>query len=224
MSRPLDALSDLVFAAVIFDMDGTLIDSIPAMVRAWTRWAGEFGVTAEQLAGYHGVPVAGVVRAVVPAHRYDRAIARIVELELSDIEGLVVLPGAREALADLADAPSAIATSSTRQLAAARLAAARLAPPTVLVTADDIARGKPAPDPFLEAARRLGVDPGSCLVVEDAPQGLVAARAAGCHTLGLTTTTQAASMDADLVIPDLGSVRFVPSPDGIQVRRSGQAG
>jgi sugar-phosphatase len=192
----LGKLVDLEFEAVIFDMDGTLIDSTPAVERAWTTWAGEHGLTRADLAGNHGVPSAGVVRKVLPAELHDSAIARINVLELEDVAGIVVLPGAAEALAALRSAKNAIATSCTVPLAQARIAAAALVPPSVLVTADDVARGKPAPDPFLEAAKRLGVDPTRCLVVEDAPAGLQAAKAAGCSTLAVVTTTLERDLDA----------------------------
>lgn len=202
------------FAAVIFDMDGTLIDSTPAVNRSWTTWATEFGVTREQLDGNHGVPAAAIAAKVLPADRVAEAVARIAALELADVEGVVPLPGAVRAMAELAGVPHAIATSSTAPLAAARLAASELAPPDVLVTADDVERGKPAPDPFLLAARRLGVDPGDCLVVEDAPQGLVAARAAGCTTLAVITTTPRDELSADAIVPDLGAVRWQPRDGG----------
>lgn len=213
----LGKLADQEFAAVIFDMDGTLIDSTPAVDRAWTRWATEHGLTRADLAGNHGVPSAGVVRKVLPAAQHDAAIARINVLELEDVQGIVVLPGAAEALAALRSAKNAIATSCTIPLARARIGAAQLVPPSVLVTADDVTRGKPAPDPFLEAARRLGVDPARCLVVEDAPAGLEAARAAGCFTLAVVTTTAAEDLYADAVVPDLASVRFEVTGTGIRV-------
>lgn len=217
----LGKLADEVFDAVIFDMDGTLIDSTPAVVRAWTTWAIEHGLTADDIAGNHGVPSAGVVRAVLPEHRHESAIARINELEINDVGDIVVLPGAAEALATLAGAKNAIATSCTVLLATARIGAAGLVPPTVLVTADDVKHGKPAPDPFLEAAKRLGVPPTRCLVVEDAPKGLQSAHAAGCFTLAVITTTPSDELHADAVVPNLASVRFVPGPDGIRVVLAG---
>ena len=213
----LGKLADEVFEAVIFDMDGTLIDSTPAVQRAWTTWAIEHGLTAEDIAGNHGVPSAGVVRAVLPEDRHASAIARINELEINDVHDIVVLPGAAEALATLAGAKNAIATSCTVPLANARIGAAGLVPPTVLVTADDVKHGKPAPDPFLEAAKRLGVDPTRCLVVEDAPKGLQSAHAAGCFTLAVVTTTPMDELLADAVVANLASVRFVPGTDGIRV-------
>jgi sugar-phosphatase len=214
----LGQLVDVEFEAVIFDMDGTLIDSTPAVERAWTIWATEHGLTRAEIAGNHGVPSAGVVRKVLPEHRHESAIARINRLELEDLHDIVVLPGAAEALAALTSAKNAIATSCTIPLARARIAAAALVPPSVLVTADDVARGKPAPDPFLEAAKRLGVDPTRCLVVEDAPAGLTAAKAAGCHTLAVVTTTPIDELDADGIVPDLASVRFRATSTGIRVQ------
>jgi sugar-phosphatase len=214
----LGRLSDEVFEAVIFDMDGTLIDSTPAVVRAWTAWAGEHGLNADDLGRHHGVPSASVVQALVTEDVYPAALARINELELEDVHDIVVLPGAAEALASLVGAKNAIATSCTVPLARARIAAAQLVAPSILVTADDVARGKPAPDPFLEAARRLEVDPTRCLVVEDAPKGLEAAHAAGCFTLAVVTTTPRDQLDADAIVDDLSDVRFDSTPTGIRVR------
>jgi len=204
----LAGLAGRSFAGVIFDMDGTLVDSTPAVVRSWLAWADEHGIDPVRLQGFHGVPAAAIVAELVPDDRAPAALARITALEIADTAGLVVLPGAAEALADLAGAPTAIATSCTRDLAEARIAASGLTAPDVVVTVDDVRRGKPAPDPFLLAAERLGVDPTDCLVVEDAPQGLRAARAAGTATLAVTTTTPAGELDADAVVADLAAVRF----------------
>ncbi len=210
----LGSLADRTFEAVIFDMDGTLIDSTPAVMRAWSTWAGEHGITPAQLLSHHGIPSAAVVRSLLAEELQDAAIARINELEISDVHDIVVLPGAAHALAAVHDAKSAIATSCTVPLARARIAAAALVPPNVLVTADDVANGKPSPDPYLEAAARLGVDPADCLVVEDAPAGLTSARTAGCATLAVITTTAAEKLEADAVVPDLSHVDFVVTGDG----------
>ena len=214
----LGRLTDEVFEAVIFDMDGTLIDSTPAVLRAWNTWAGEHGLRPGEFDRHHGVPSAGVVRALLPADRHEAGIARINELELADVDDIVVLPGATEALASLVGAKNAIATSCTIPLARARIRAAGLTPPSVLITADDVARGKPDPDPFLTAAERLGADPTRCLVVEDAPKGLEAAHAAGCFTLAVVTTTPREDLHADAIVDDLSKVEFLPGPDGIRVR------
>jgi mannitol-1-/sugar-/sorbitol-6-phosphatase len=218
----LGQLADEVFEGVIFDMDGTLIDSTPAVVRAWAAWASEYGLPPIDLRMHHGTPSASVVRAVMPEHLHEAGMRRITELEIADLHDVVVLPGTVEALTSLASAKNAIATSCTVPLAEARIAAAQLVPPSVLVTADDVVHGKPHPEPFLEAARRLGVDPRRCLVVEDAPQGLEAARAAGCFTLAVLTTTPREALDADAIVNDLSDVRFQVDQDGVRVRLAEQ--
>jgi mannitol-1-/sugar-/sorbitol-6-phosphatase len=214
----LGRLADEAFEAVIFDLDGTLIDSTPAVVRAWKTWASEYGLAPMDLRRYHGTPSASTVRAVMPEPLHEAAIRRITELELADLHDIVVLPGAADALASLEGARNAIATSCTVQLAEARIAAAQLLPPSVLVTADDVTNAKPDPEPFLQAARRLGVDPRRCLVVEDAAKGLEAARAAGCFTLAVVTTTPRELLDADAVVTDLSDIRFDANHEGIRVR------
>jgi sugar-phosphatase len=214
----LGRLAGQVFEAVIFDMDGTLIDSTPAVNRAWDTWAREYGLASMDGVRHHGVPSVTVVRAVMPEHMQEAALRRISELEITDLADVVVLPGAVEALESLASAKSAIATSCSVPLAEARIAAAQLVAPSVLVTADDVVNGKPHPEPFLEAARRLGVDPRRCLVIEDAPMGLKAARAAGCFTMAVVTTTARELLEADVIVDDLSAVRFEPGHDGIRVQ------
>jgi sugar-phosphatase len=210
MPETLGALEGRGFAAVLFDMDGTLIDSIPAVVRSWLRWAQEEGVDPHRLTGFHGVPARGIAERLLPPGRVDAAVDRIEAIEVADTLGITVLPGALDALAALTGPVDhcAIATSCTAPLADARIAATALPAPRVVVTASDVARGKPHPDPFLLAAARLGADPRECLVVEDAPGGLEAARAAGCTTLAVTTTTAPADLIADGVIDTLADVRF----------------
>jgi sugar-phosphatase len=210
MPRRLGTLEGRSFAAVLFDMDGTLIDSIPVVIRSGLRWAQEEGVDPHDLAGFHGVPARGVISALLPPERVDAAFERIEAIEVADTDGITVLPGTLDALGALTGAVDlcAIATSCTRPLADARLLATGLPAPRVVVTASDVAQGKLHPDPFLLAASGLGADPADCLVVEDAPSGLEAARAAGCATLAVTTTTTAADLVADAVVRTLADVRF----------------
>lgn len=225
---------DVPFAGVLLDMDGTLIDSIPAVERSWLRWCGEFDVDPRRLAGLHGVTAANVIEGLLPEARREEAFARILEIEVADTEGIAPLPGALEMLTvlDAGGVPTAIVTSCTSDLAAARIAATGLPRPDVVVTASDVERGKPWPDPWLEGARRLGVDPGDCLVVEDSVAGLTAARGAGCRALVAVTSTtprEALGPVSDLVVDDLtalvlevadamATVRPVPDRD---VRRAG---
>lgn len=208
------------FEAVLFDNDGTLTDSTAAVERAWQAWAAHHEVPLERLVGYHGVPSRGIVAAVVASHvDVDLATADIDRRELEDVEGVVALPGAVAALAAAGDR-SAIVTSAGRELAVLRLGAAGLTPPAAFVTADDITRGKPDPQPYLIAADKLGVDPARCLVVEDAPAGLRSGRAAGAATLGVTTTSPRADLEplADLVVDDLSEVVLERTDAGVVVR------
>ncbi|RIK17349.1 MAG: phosphatase [Acidobacteria bacterium] len=207
-----------VFQAVLFDNDGTLTDSTAAVERAWRAWAAHHEVPLERLVRYHGVPSRSIVEAVVDPHvDVDLATADIDRRELEDVEDVEPLPGAVEAMEAVGDR-AAIVTSAGRELAVLRLSAAGLRAPEAFVTADDITRGKPDPQPFLVAADKLGADPGRCLVVEDAPAGVAAGRAAGAATLAVTTTSPAEDLDADLVVPDLSGVVFIETDEGIRVR------
>jgi sugar-phosphatase len=192
-------------AAILFDMDGTLVDSDGAVERSWHTWAAEFGVdgpAAIRLA--HGSPSESTVRKLrpdldEPATR--AAAARQLELQYDDLDDVTATPGAAELLAALARRrlPWAVVTSADARLAKARLAAAGIEPP-VLVTTDDIAAGKPDPAGYLRAADLLGVAPANCLVVEDAEVGLEAARAAGAHTAALR------GLDGDLKLDSLADL------------------
>ena len=221
---PPDAAFAAPFAGVLLDLDGTLIDSIAAVERSWIRWCGEFGVDPLRLTGFHGVTAAGVISQLLPEELRDEAFDRILALEVADVEGIVVLPGAGDLLGTLAagDVPTAIVTSGTRDLAEARIAATRLPHPAVVVTASDVTRGKPWPDPWLEGARRLGVDPAECVVVEDSVAGLRAAREAGCRALVAvlgTSPREALDAEADLVVPDVAHLAV--TVEGRRVRLGG---
>ncbi len=209
-------LTGRTFRAVLFDNDGTLVDSMPAAARAWAQWASEHDIPAVALNGVAGLPAAAIIAQVGPHLDQDLALSRINELELLDVDGVVALPGAIEAVRATQDV-CAIVTSATGPLAAARLEAAGIPRPARLVTADEITRGKPDPEPFLIAAQQLGVDPAHCLVVEDAPSGLAAARAAGCASLALTTTCASEELDADLVVESLADVRLERTVGGTRV-------
>ena len=213
----LSSLQGRVFDAVLFDLDGTLINSTAAVLRSWVTWAQRHDIDLSRLEGNHGVPAAQIIASVLPADRLPAALARIVEIEVADAEGILVLPGAVQALQALGAGRSAIVTSCTRELVRARLAATGLVAPEVVVTADDVTTGKPDPAPYLLGAQRLGVDPARCLVVEDAPMGLLAGRLAGAATLAVTTTTPAAELVADAVVIDLSNVAFTVAADGVRV-------
>ncbi|MFD9884263.1 HAD family hydrolase [Streptomyces alboflavus] len=205
--------------ALLFDNDGTLISSMESVRRCWTRWAGEYGITAEDFARVelHGRPAVEIVADLLPAERVAGAVARIEELEVSDVAGgVLALPGTLDLLAALPPERWAVVTSATRRLAEARLAEVGISPKT-LIAADDITRGKPDPEPFLLAARVLGVDPARCVVFEDAPAGLTAGRAAGMTTVALTTTHQVGEVSADVVVKDLSAVSVQATAGGVEI-------
>ncbi len=211
------AIGGRTFDAVLFDMDGTLVDSTPAVERSWAIWGREYGLTRSALEAGHGQPASQLVRMLLPADQVGCGLDRIAQLEMQDVDDITVLPGAAELLAAVPADRAAIVTSATRELAVARIRAAGLRAPAAVVTFDDVTNGKPDPEPFLLGAARLGIDPRRCLVVEDAPAGIAAARAAGCATLAVTTTSSRADLDADLVVESLTQVAIVAGPDGFSL-------
>jgi len=194
-----------VVRAVLFDLDGVLVESREATERVWMAWARKNGVGEEELrSAMHGVRSVEVVRTVRPELDAEAEAAGIEEAQAVDTEGLRAIPGAAAALSALREDRVAVVTSATRRLAAARLAAAGIAPPAVMVTAEEVTRGKPDPEGYLAAADRLGVDPAEALVVEDAPPGIEAGRAAGAAVVGVTSTHVAPELGAaDVVIETL---------------------
>lgn len=217
LGRTIDAsapIFDQVFAAGLFDLDGTLIDSTPAVNRSWAQLAREYGLEVDLLAEGHGQPAAQVLAASFPPEQVAEALARIIEIEADEVADVIALPGAAEALAALGDDAKAIVTSGTRLIAGNRIAAAGLVRPDIVVTFDDVTKGKPDPEPFLLGRSRLGMETRPCVVFEDAPAGLAAARAAGCWTVGIAGTHEAHELDADLVIDGLFQLRLEPVAEG----------
>jgi len=206
--------------ALLFDNDGTLVSSLESVHRCWTRWAEEFGITAEEFARVelHGRPAVEIAADLLPADVVPQALARIEQLEVEDVPngGVHLLPGTRAFLDALPADRWAVVTSATRRLAEARLEAVGILPKT-LVAADDVTRGKPDPEPYLLAARDLGVDPARCVVFEDAPAGLRAGRAAGMTTVALTTTHQAHELDADLVVENLSALSALVTGGSVEI-------
>lgn len=197
-------------AAVLLDMDGTLVDSDAAVERAWKVWAGEYGIDARAaLAVAHGSPAERTVRALLP-HLDDAAVtaaaARQLELQYDDLSDVTATTGAGELVATMArlGLPWAVVTSADTRLANARLTAACIDAP-VLVTFDDVTAGKPDPQGYRRAATLLGVAADRCLVVEDAAVGVEAGRAAGAMTAGLK------GVDADLRLSDLAQLAHLLS-------------
>lgn len=181
---------DREFAAFLFDMDGTILTSIVAAERVWANWARKHGLDVEAfLPTIHGrrtiETIAGLGLEGVDPEVEARAVT---EAELEDVEGIDAIEGAAAFLAGLPADRWAVVTSAPRVLAERRITAAGLPLPAVMVAAEDVARGKPAPDCFLLAARRLGHPIVDCLVFEDAPAGIAAAEAAGASVVVVTVT------------------------------------
>jgi mannitol-1-/sugar-/sorbitol-6-phosphatase len=189
-----------------------LVDSRAVVERTWQRWAERHGIDAAPfLRIAHGRRARDTLQAVNPTLARDEEVDWLDAAELVDLVGLRPVAGAIALFTSLPERARAIVTSCSRALAVERLNAATVPVPALMVTADDVVNGKPAPDGYRLAARRLGVDPSACLVFEDAPAGIAAGRAAGCQVIGLTTTHVADSLqDANFVVPDLTHVRVVP--------------
>lgn len=210
----------LLAAAVLFDVDGTLVDSTPVVERCWRIFAREYGVDAEAVLrvchGRRGIDT--VSDFIAEPERQNAAVDLLHTLELSDFDGVTALPGAAEALLTIPPTRWAAVTSGHRKLMTARLAAAQLPVPDVFVCGDDVADGKPSPVGYLMAAAALGVDPADCVVVEDAPAGVAAGCAAGSRVLAVTTTHTADRLtDADMVVADLSEVRIHLGDNQIEI-------
>ena len=198
--------------ALLFDLDGVLADSTASVVRHWSRWAARRGLDVDALLRVvHGRRAIDVIREVTPALDAE---AELAGAERDAPGGVVALPGAAALLARLPARHWAVVTSGVRAVALARLRACALPVPPLLVAADEIARGKPDPEGYLTAAARRGVAPADCVVVEDAPPGLAAARAAGMRCVALTTThAESALAGADLIVPTLAALRVAVAAD-----------
>lgn len=181
---------DREFAAFLFDMDGTVLTSIVAAERVWGAWARKHGLDVEAvLKQIHGRRAIETVRSFnIPDVDEAAEVLALMEGEIADVEGIDAIEGAVAFLSALPADRWAVVTSAPRELAKVRLMAAGLPLPAVLVTAEDVERGKPAPDCFLLAAQRLGHPIEACLVFEDAPAGIAAAEAAGASVVVITAT------------------------------------
>ena len=178
------------FSAFLFDMDGTLLNSIESANRAWSKWAAKHGVDFEQMRRHmHGMRAVETIKRWGPAHLDVEAEYEALTIaEMEDVHGITAISGAEAFLRALPADRWALVTSAPRQLALRRIETAGLPVPPLLVTADDVANGKPAPDSFLMAADLLGVAPEDCLVWEDAPAGIAAAKAAGMECIVISAT------------------------------------
>jgi len=183
--------------AILFDMDGVLIDSAPAVERVWHEWAIAHGFDpAAVIEQAHGRRSIETIRVIAPHMDAERENVKVEQMEIEDKEGVTALAGAEQLLLRLPPDQFAIVTSATRPLAVARLGYAGLPLPKHMVTADDVVNGKPWPEPYLKGAALLGVAPADCLAFEDTPAGIAAAKAAGMRVIAMGDTYPAHELRA----------------------------
>lgn len=198
--------------AVIFDLDGILIDSRVVVERHWRLWAAQHNLDmAEIMRVAHGRRTVETIRLVAPYFDAEAEATRFEANEAFDTDGLVEIDGATRLVRSLPGDSWAVATSGSRDIAMTRLGYAGVSMPTVLITADDVRHGKPDPEAYLLASERLGVVPEGCVVVEDAPAGIEAAHAAGMRVIAVATThAQEQLEDADVVVACLSDIQILP--------------
>jgi sugar-phosphatase len=185
MNLPAEAVKTLTVRAVLFDMDGTLVDSTAIVEQVWSEFAGRYGLDIDEiLRTSHGVQAKDTVRRFAPAGADIDALAEeLGEMERTRTDGIVALPGAADLLRSLPADAVAMVTSADRILAGVRMKAAGLEMPATTVTSEAVTRGKPDPEGYLRAAAQLGAEPADVVVFEDAPAGIASARAAGMRTV-----------------------------------------
>src|SRR5271165_4927377 len=206
-------MTEIRCAALLFDLDGVLINSTPAVARVWRDWAIEHGFNPEEVVGRaHGRPSLTTVTEYLPNSDYEAENREVERREIADLEGVVPLPGALELLAGLPENRWTIVTSCTRALAEVRIKAAGLPLPATMVTSSDIVHGKPDPEPYLKSAAFLVFAAADCVVVENAPAGIQNGKAAGARVIAFRTTA------AEPILRAAGADWIVP--DGSQDRKS----
>jgi sugar-phosphatase len=204
--------------ALLFDLDGVLIDSTACVERHWTSWANRHGLDAHEVIKMaHGVRNIETMQRLAPESDFEKEAAVFASLEVADTAGIVAVEGAAAIMQSLEADRWAVVTSCSSPLARARLRAAHLPRPRLLITGDDVRRGKPDPAPYLLAARRLGLSPDTCLVVEDAKSGVEAGKRAGMRVVAIAATYAAevlSAAGADVVLEKLTDLRIQKAVDG----------
>jgi len=202
-------------AAVLFDLDGVLVDSTRSVSRQYRLWASKTNLDPRVVEDIpHGVRSIDVVRQLAPHLDAEAEVKRIEKMEAEDRD-VLVMAGAADLLKSIPEDRWCVVTSGTRYLATSRLKYANLPIPRVMVAADDVSKGKPDPEPYLTGAKLLGMNASDCLVIEDAPAGILAAHAGGMRVIGITSTYPAAALQAEIVVQKLAQIK-VTSRDGGQ--------
>lgn len=202
-------MSTLTCKAILFDLDGTLVESTFFIERLWQDWGVQHGVSPQRMSEVmHGRPATEIINIVAPHLSIKEEVYELETDEISRMEGMKIYAGAHELLSSLPRSQWAIVTSGSLRVASARLNYARLPRPDVFVTADDIRAGKPAPDAYLLAATRLHMNPSDCIVVEDAPAGIQAGKSAGMKVIAIASSHSKEELSqADIVIQQLADVK-----------------
>jgi sugar-phosphatase len=196
---------------MLFDLDGVLVDSTPAVTRVWEKWAVAHGFDPEKtVREAHGRPSIETIRELLPDANHEAENRDVERQEIADLEGVIPLPGAVDLLTSLPLDRWAIVTSCTKDLAEVRIRAAGLPLPRTIVTSSDITNGKPHPEPYLKGATALGFPPAGCIVVEDVPAGIRSGKAAGARVIAVRTTAtddELTASGADWIVDDCRAIR-----------------
>jgi sugar-phosphatase len=210
--------------AVLFDMDGVLVDSTHAVARVWRKWALDRGFDPVKVVrAAHGRPSIDTVRDFLPNADSNAENLEVERQEVEDLEGVVAMPGAKVLVTSIPAARWTVVTSATRPLAEVRLQAAGIPIPKSLITADDIQFGKPHPEPYQKAAARLGYPASECVVIEDAPAGIQAGKAAGARVIAVPTTSNRGELEragADWVVRNCADISAASDRRGLALTLS----
>ncbi|WP_239954370.1 sugar phosphatase [Pantoea sp. Z09] len=211
----------MTYSGFLFDLDGTLVDSLPAVERAWSSWGARHGIAAEEILQFiHGKQAITSLRHFMPGQPEAAIQAEFRALEqdeAQDTAGVRALPGAHALLTalDTQQIPWAIVTSGSVPVAHARHKAAGLPLPTVFITAEQVEKGKPAPDPYLLGAAKLGLAPQQCVVVEDAPAGILSGLDARCAVIALNASAETPRLQETLFqLRSLAALQVTPQAEG----------
>ncbi|HZY61233.1 MAG TPA: HAD-IA family hydrolase [Edaphobacter sp.] len=205
---------------ILFDMDGVLVSSIESVIRCWKEWAKIYGVpNADSYDVPHGVRAIDIIRQLRPDIDAQEGLRVIEDLEMEDMDGLTVLPGVKKLLESLPLDRWAIVTSATRRLLIGRLKAAGLPVPERIISGDMVERGKPDPEPYRRGAELLGFRPEDCVIVEDAPSGVGAGKAAGGRVLAVLGTHSVNELgEADWVVASLNDLTVTTKAESLQLQ------
>ncbi len=206
-------------SGLLFDLDGVLIDSTPAVERVWTQWATEHGFDPlEVVHKAHGRPSLATIRDLLPNADHEAENREVERREIADLGGVIPLPGAKELLESLPASRWAIVTSCTRRLAETRIKAAGLPMPRFLLTSSEVIHGKPHPEPYLKGAAMLDFAASKCLVFEDVPAGIRSGKASGAKVVAFRTTAPDSELkEADWIVDGCRVVSVNSSEDNLMV-------